>query len=102
MVLNFWRSSGVMVSAFAMTGIKLTRVPSFFMISTSSGFNLPYFMRPERNRCLMINYSRSTSWFDEIQTRMDPQVLLFFSKGLLLLAHVGFVLVVNKVNNRAP
>lgn len=41
MVLKLWRSSGVIVSALAMTGIRLTRVPSFFMISTSSGFNLP-------------------------------------------------------------
>lgn len=40
MYLKFCRSSWVRVSALAMTGIRLTLVPSLFMISTSSGLTL--------------------------------------------------------------
>ena len=36
------RSFGVRVSAFAMTGSKLTRVPRRFMISISKGFKLKH------------------------------------------------------------
>lgn len=50
----------------------------------------------------MINHLRGAGRFDEIQTRLDPQVLLLFSERLLLLAHIRFVLVVNEVNDRAP
>ena len=38
--LNKARSFWVSVSALAITGIKLTRVPKRFMISMSKGFNL--------------------------------------------------------------
>lgn len=40
MYLKLCRSSWVIVSALAMTGIKLTLVPSLFIISTSRGLTL--------------------------------------------------------------
>ena len=40
LALNLIRSVGLSVSAFATTGIKLTRVQSFFMTSMSSGFRV--------------------------------------------------------------
>jgi len=42
--LNKKRSFCVNVSALAMTGIRLTRVPRRFMISMSSGFRLSFFV----------------------------------------------------------
>lgn len=38
--LNLARSTGVRVSALATTGMRLTRVQSFFMTSMSRGFKL--------------------------------------------------------------
>jgi hypothetical protein len=40
LILKFSRSSGIIVSALAMTGMRLTRVPNRFMISTSRGLIL--------------------------------------------------------------
>lgn len=40
LVLNLARSDGLSVSALATTGIRLTRVHSFFMTSMSRGFRV--------------------------------------------------------------
>lgn len=39
---------------------------------------------------------------DEIQTRMDPQINLILSLGLLLLPHIRLMLVIYEIHNRRP
>lgn len=39
---------------------------------------------------------------DEVEARVDTEINLVVPLGLLLLAHVGFVLVVNEVDNGGP
>lgn len=62
MVLKLWRSSGDIVSALAMTGIRFTRVPSFFMISTSSGFNLPSYETQKK----LIFDDKPLTWYQSV------------------------------------
>lgn len=87
-----------MVSAFAITGIKLTRVPNLFIISTSSGLtlNISLGRRPSGN------VSSRSSRLDEVQASVNPQVLLVQPVWLLFLPHVGFVLVIDKVDDGCP
>ena len=39
---------------------------------------------------------------DEVQASMDPQICLLISLWLLFLTHVGFMLVVNELDNGHP
>jgi hypothetical protein len=97
MYLKLCRSSWVMVSALAITGIKLTLVPSLFIISTSRGLTLIV-------SCVRRAGPRSlrSSRLDKVETGVDPQILLVGPVGLLLLPHVGLVLIINEVDNRSP
>lgn len=103
--LKVIRSLGVIVSAFAMTGIKLTREPNRFMISRSRGFKLD-----GRSRCHELKDKtggwkecvRVTCWTDEVKTSMDAHICLVRSIRLLLLAHVALVLIVDKINDGRP
>lgn len=76
LVLKAMRSCGVMVSALAMTGMRLTREPRRFMISMSRGFRLSWGRQcfvgttrstrhrqpsgPQENPCVDPVYSPST------------------------------------------
>ena len=99
--LKVCKSVWVRVSAFATTGIKLTRVPRRFMTSMSRGFNLRSRsgreMHPRRLRNV-----RMPSWPNEVQASMDTKVALISTHRLLLLPHVDFVLVVNEIDNWHP
>jgi len=39
---------------------------------------------------------------DEVKASMNPEVNLLVALGLLLLAHICFMLVVNEINDRGP
>ena len=97
--LKLSKSAGIMVSALAMTGMRLTRVPRRFMISTSRGLTLGS-VRP-MVYCLLGD-ARQSAGLEEVKTSMDPQVLLVGTKRLLLLAHEGLMLVVDEINDRRP
>ena len=98
LILKFSRSSGIIVSALATTGIKLTLLPNLFMISTSSGFTL----LAQLTRGGNCEYSRQSTRLQEVQARVDSEILLLGSHRLLLLTHVRLVLIINEVHNRRP
>ena len=47
-------------------------------------------------------YARVTCGTYEVEASMDTQIRLFVPLGLLLLTHVRFVLIVNKLDNWEP
>jgi hypothetical protein len=97
MYLKLCRSSWVMVSALAMTGIKLTLVPSLFIISTSRGLTLLISCAPGKGAD-----SLRSSRLDKVETSMNPQILFIGPVRLLFLPHVRFMLIINEVDNRSP
>ena len=100
-ILKLARSSGLMVSALAMTGIRLTLDPSRFITSTSSGLTLServsWVAAPAADRC-----SRVSARPQKVETSVDPEILLVFAVRLLLLSHEVFMLVIAKFHNGSP
>ena len=47
-------------------------------------------------------HSRVTGWFDKIETSVNAKVLFVHTDRLLLLAHIGLVLIVDKIDDRCP
>jgi hypothetical protein len=92
-----------MVSALAMTGIRLTRVPSRFIVSMSRGFKLIRF-EIDTSESIPLNArhrldSRMSVGSDEVKTSVHPHIDFIGSMGLLFLAHKVLVLVVQKVDD---
>ena len=90
------------MSALAITGIKLTRVPKRFMISMSRGFNLncnDEIQPPEYDETVNL---RMTGWPNEEKTCVNPEINFTLPLGLLFLSHVQLMLVVNKVDDGSP
>ena len=100
--LNKKRSFCVNVSALAMTGIRLTRVPRRFMISMSSGFRLSFIAVNAKELQRTLEDIRVTCRADEVEAGVNSKVRLFVPLRLLLLTHICLMLVINKLDDRHP
>jgi hypothetical protein len=109
--LNKSKSFGVIVSALAMTGIKLTLVPSLFIVSISNGFKLMYQDKMAKKKRLSVTWELGTDDLPnprmsgrsyKVQTRMNSHVDLVLPVRLLFLTHVGFVLIIEEIDDRCP
>ena len=47
-------------------------------------------------------HSRMTGWFDKVKTSVNTKILSVHTDRLLLLAHVGFVLIIDEIDDRCP
>ena len=97
----------MMVSAFATTGMRLTREPSCFMTSMSSGFKL-WGYRSIRcflslpHSCSNSRNLRVTGWLNEVQAHVHSQVVHTLALCFPFTSHVCMVLLVQELNNRYP
>ena len=99
--LNTARSDCVNVSAFAITGIKLTRVPRRFIISMSRGLRL-HTRHQWIGGEMCYACVRVSSGPDEKQAGMYAEITFLRALWLLLLPHVNLVLIIDEVNDGGP
>ena len=101
--LNAYKSFWVNVSAFAITGMRLTRVPRRFMISMSKGLSLEEGESECREETdVRKGHGRVATWTGKVEASMHSEVRLVGPQRLLLLSHIGLVLVVDEVNDGGP
>lgn len=98
-------SCGVIVSALAITGIRLTLVPSRFIVSMSRGFNLVGVPQSAIKRLFLETtpgreHSRMSIRSDKVETGVHPHINFVSSVGLLFLTHKVLVLIIQEINDR--